>query len=280
MKQSIPQIKLEQLTEDMIRFLQKWGLWRDVGILTMGNGYFYSEDDEKSFRGLKHVEVVMGVDPERRMEGLTGWECDGTAVWKSLANPEHIFDMTFEGALHTLLNYDSYETRKSDIGGEGWEELFEKTDILEEFLYEKYDCADVSEFRQQLYEEKFENPDYSEWDPLVFDTWKEYQEFIGYEEPGLSENYKRFDTYEKYLEEKRLADSNAMEEIEPIWEQMVADAKLAFMRDCGADGQKIIALNELYGGIKEEFDALFEGYGLWYDQCFSWSLTCYRLEAE
>lgn len=280
MNQSIPQINLEQLVEDMIRFLQKWGLWRDVGIFTMGNGYFYSEDSDKSFRGLSHVEVVRGVDPERRMEGLTERRCDGTVAWKSFANPEHIFDMTFEGALYTLLNYDSYETRKSDISGEGWEEIFEKTDILKEFLYEQYDCADVSEFQQQLYEEKFENPDYSEWDPLVFDTWEEYQELIGYEEPGLPENYKRFDTYEEYLEEKQLADSNAMEEAESLWERMVADAKLAFMSDCGADGQRILALNELYGEIKNGFDALFERYDLWYDLCFSWSLTCYRLEAE
>ena len=276
MMQNKQQIDLAQLTEEMIRFLQKWGLWRDVSILTMGNRYRYCKEGEKKFRNLPHVEVTKDVDPEEAMQQITGAKCDGKLVWKSLANPEHIYDMIFEGALCTLLSYDCYEVRKSDLSDEGWAYIFENTSILEDYLDEKYGCSNLFEFWQLTCEEKFENPDYSAWDPLVFDTWEEFQEFIGYEEPGLYENYKRFDTYEKYLNEMQLAEANAYEMAESVWDQMVADAKQELMRDYGIHGDKMISPDEMYSDVREEFNQIFERHGLWYEMCFRNSLTCYR----
>lgn len=48
MNQNDQQIDLEQLTEDMIRFLQPWGLWEDTMILTMGNQYACAKDGGES----------------------------------------------------------------------------------------------------------------------------------------------------------------------------------------------------------------------------------------
>ena len=99
---------------------------------------------------------------------------------------------------------------------------------------------------------------------------------MGYEEPGLYENYKRFDTYEKYLKEMQLAESNAYEMVESVWDQMVADAKQELMRDCGIHGDKMISPDEIYSEVREEFHQIFERYDLWYEMCFRNSLTCYR----
>ena len=74
----------------------------------------------------------------------------------------------------------------------------------------------------------------------------------------------------------QLAESNAYEMVESVWEQMVADAKQELIRDCGIHGDKMISLNEIYGDIKGEFNQIFEQYGLWYEMCFINSLTCYR----
>lgn len=32
--------------------------------------------------------------------------------------------------------------------------------------------------------------------------------------------------------------------------------------------------------VLQQFDAIFEKYGLWYELCFYWTLTTYRVEDE
>lgn len=277
MNQKDQQINLEELTEDMIRFLQKWGLWRDTRILTMGNRYGYCEDGKREFRNLKHVEVTSGVDPEEAMKGITE-EKDGQGnfVWKSLANPEHVFDMVFEGPLSVLLRYDLYEPVKADLGKEAWKIIFEKTnhEILSDFLFEKYGCANAEDYLELL---EAEEPDYSLWDPLEFDTWEEYQEFIGYEEEGLPEKVKQFGTYEEYKKYMETDGRMSVSDVESAWQRMVEEAESEFIRDCGRDGEKRIAIPELTGFVWRSFRELLESYGLYFDLCFSWSLTCFHV---
>ena len=216
------------------------------------------------------------------MRGITEErDCLGNPVWRSFSNPEHILDMVYEGPLYMLLTHDTYETRKSEISEDAWEYIFEHTDILDDFLYEKYECRDASDLLTKILEDRFDNPDYTAWDPLVFDTWEEYQEFVNGEayetgEENLTPTYQRYGTYEEYLDDMEISESLSVEDVEPIWKQMALGAKREFIRECALDETGIILIPEIVGHIKTEFDKIFDRYGLWYDFGFSWSLTCYK----
>ena len=275
-------LKTRFLVSDLIRFLQKWGLWQDTTILANGNRYSYSAEKTSIYEGLNYVEFEENVNPEDYMSGITE-ERDslGNPVRKSFSNPEHILDMVYEGPLYMLLSHDTYETRKSEISEEAWEYIFGSTDILDDYLYEKYECKCASDLLAQILEDKLDNPDYTVWDPLVFDTWEDYQEFVNGEayetgEENLTPAYQRYGTYEEYLADMEISESLSIEDVQPIWEQMISDAKKEFIRECAADESGIISIPGIAGYIKSEFDKIFDRYGLWYDFGFSWSLTCYR----
>ena len=276
--------KTQSLVSDLIRFLQKWGLWEDTTILANGNRYSYSAERTCCYGSLNYVEFEENVNPEDYTRGITEErDCLGNPVWRSFSNPEHILDMVYEGPLYMLLTHDTYETRKSEISEEAWEYIFDHTDILDDYLYEKYECQCASDFLEKILEDKFDNPDYPVWNPLVFDTWEEYQEFVNGEayvtgEENLAPAYQRYGTYEEYLADMETSESLSVEDIEPIWEQMVLDAKTEFFRECAADESDIISVPEIAGHIITEFDKIFDRYGLWYDYGFLWSLTCYKKE--
>ena len=276
--------KTQLLVCDLISFLQKWGLWSDTTVLANGNRYSYSADRICRYESLNHVEFEENVNPEDYTRGITE-ERDslGNPVWKSFSNPEHILDMVYEGPLYMLLSYGTYETRKSEISEEGWDYIFRSTDILDDYLYEKYECYDASDLLAKILEDKLDNPDYTVWDPLVFDTWEDYQEFVNGEayetgEENLTPAYQRYGTYEEYLADMEISESLSIEDVQPIWEQMISDAKKEFIRECAADESGIISIPGIAGYIKSEFDKIFDRYGLWYDFGFAWSLTCYRKE--
>ena len=274
--------KTQSLVSDLIRFLQKWGLWHDTMVLANGNRYSYSAERTSVYEDLNYTEVEHNVNPEDYMRGITEErDCLGNPVWRSFSNPEHILDMVYEGPLYMLLTHDTYETRKSEISEEAWEYIFEHTDILDDFLYEKYECRDASDLLTKILEDKFDNPDHTAWDPLVFDTWEEYQEFVNGEayetgEENLTPTYQRYGTYEEYLDDMEISESLSVEDVEPIWKQMALGAKREFIRECALDETVIILIPEIVGHIKTEFDKIFDRYGLWYDFGFSWSLTCYK----
>ncbi|MCR5214822.1 MAG: hypothetical protein K6E10_10445 [Eubacterium sp.] len=273
--------KMEELVMELIRFLQKWGLWKDTTILVKGNRYAYVDDANKVYVGLPCVEFEENIKPEDYTKGITEErDCDGNPIWKSFSNPEHILDMVYEGPLYMLLSYDTYETKKSEISKEAWKEIFEHTDIFENYLYEKYECIDASDLLENIMEDKFDNPDYSLWDPLVFDTWEEYQKFVNGEayesgEEKLTPAYQRYGTYEEYLSDMETTISLGIEDIRPIWEEMVKDAETEFIRECQEDAD-VISIPEIEGYIKSQFIEIFDRFGLWYDFGFSWSLTCYK----
>ena len=276
-------LQMEKMTHEMIRFLQKWGLWQGVSIFANGNRYSYSSKKGANYCGISNVTFESDVEPEEAMKGITGQrDKDGKLIWKSFVNPEHILDMVYEGPLYMLLRHDTYEgVKKSDISPDAWEYIFAHTEILEDYMYEKYELASPEELLDQILEDRLDNSDYTAWDPLVFDTWEEYQEFVNGEayengEEKLTPAYQRYGTYEEYLAEMEISESLSIEDIKTVWEQMVSDAKTEFIRGSDMDESGSISIPEIAGEIKTEFDNIFDRYGLWYDFGFSWSLTCYR----
>ena len=273
----------EKLVLELIRFLQKWGLWEGTTILANGNRYAYSAE-AGAYHGFEHVEYEENVQPEEYTTGITEErDCDGNPVGRSFSNPEHILDMVYEGPLYLLLAHDTYETRKSGVSGEALEYIFRHSDIADDFLYEKYACYDASDLLAQILEDRFDNPDYTAWDPLVFDTWEEYQEFVNGEayesgEEKLTPAYQRYGTYAEYLADMEISEALSVEDIEPLWERMVLDAKTEFIRECRMDETGILSIPKIAGHIKSEFDQIFDRYGLWYDFGFAWCLTCYKKE--
>ena len=275
---------MEKTVIELINFLQKWGMWQDVTILADGKAYFPACNNEDVYCGLQNVKITVCENPEDYTRGITEErDCLGNPVWRSFSNPEHILDMVYEGPLYMLLTHDTYETRKSEISEEAWEYIFDHTDILDDYLYEKYECQCASDFLEKILEDKFDNPDYPVWNPLVFDTWEEYQEFVNGEayetgEENLTPTYQRYGTYEEYMADMEISESLSVEDIRPVWEQIVSDTKTEFVRKSVLEETGIISIPEIAGHIKTEFDKIFDRYGLWYDFGFSWSLTCYKKE--
>ncbi len=278
---------MEKIVIELIEFLQKWGLWQDVTILADGKAYFPACNNEGVYCGLPNVKITVCENPEDYTIGITDeTDCYGNIhpVWKNFSNPEHILDMVYEGPLYMLLRHDTYEgIKKSDISPAAWDYIFAHTEILGDYIYEKYELASPEELLTQILEDRFDNPDYTAWDPLVFDTWEEYQEFVNGEvyetgEENLTPAYQRYGTYEEYLTDIEISESLSVEDITPVWEQMVLDAKKEFITE-SLNETGIISIPEIAGDIITEFDNIFDRYGLWYDFGFSWSLTCYRKDA-
>ena len=130
----------------------------------------------KKFEGVDYKRLELEYDFEKKELVTTGPTESGIdndeVMWKSYSNPEHIFDIVYEGPLYMLLRHDEYEVKKSDISEEAWEYIFKHTDILSDKVMDWYDCMDVTDLLDQIVMDKFDNPEYSEWDPLVFDTWE------------------------------------------------------------------------------------------------------------
>ena len=274
--------QMNTLAIEVIRFLQKWGLWEGTSIFTNGNRFAYTGDHQKDYKGICNVDFSKDIDPEEYLTGLIGSDDPEVGnIKKCLANPEHIFDMTYEGPLYLLLRHDEYEVRKADIGENAWEYIFKHTDILDDLLYEKYECLNADDLYRKIMEDIFENPEYSAWDPLVFDTWEEYQEFVNGEaypdgEERKLPNYLRYETYSDYLRVLDKAEKLRVEDIEPLWNTMVNTAKKEFISDCGSDGNVKINIPEIAGHVYSEFSKIFYRYGLWYEFDFGWSLSCYK----
>ena len=274
--------EIQALVSDLICFLQKWGLWSDTTILANGNRYSYSSDRTCGYGVFHYVEFEENVKPEDYTSGITEErDCDGNPICRSYSNPEHILDMVYEGPLYMLLVHDTYETRRSEISEEAWEYIFRHSNILDYFIYEKYECNDASDLLTKMLEGKYDNPEYMVWDPLVFDTWEEYQEFVNGEtyktgEEEHTPTYQRYVTHDEYTADTEISEFLSIEDIEPVWEGMVSDAKTEYIKESASDEEGIISIPEIAGYVKAEFDRIFDRYGLWYDFGFPWSLTCYK----
>lgn len=266
---------LEQMTKEVICFLQKWGLWQDVTILANGKRYF---DDSEApfdtvFPNLEHVREEVCENAEEYTGGLTSYrDCAGDwkTKWVSFANPEHIFDMVYEGPLSVLLYEREYETRRSAVSDAAWEEIFRETDLLNCFLQDNYEVWSPEQLLEQVVLGETTEPETCAWDPLVFDTWEDYQETFGWEDFEALPRYQSFDTYEDYQE--FLDREWTVDDVMPVWERFLDKVKAEVRAE-----KELLHCPEMTGHIIAEFDRIFERYGLWYDFGFSWSLSCYKI---
>ncbi len=273
--------ELKRMAQEVITFLKEWGLWRDTMILAAENKYSYSSHEEDTYEGMTHVAYEENVDPESYTCGLTntpGGNAD--LIWRSFSNPEHIFDMVYEGPLQMFLRHDVYEPDLSSIPEAGWKYIFSNTDLISDRILEEYEVADPHELGEHMWEELFDNPERSYWDPLVFDSWKEYLDMYGGDDEEKTPAYTDMDTYEeyRYLMEggSELFIKEHSDEIRDRWGKMEEEAIKYYMNDRAED-------SEIYGylqgkvkdHIMEGFSEIFERYGLWYDLDYSWSLSCY-----
>ena len=251
----------DMLAIELINFMKKWGLWEDATILTNGNKYDHTYDSASSYKGISNVEFSENVRPEEYTTGLLGYEdCSDKIISKSFSNPEHLLDIVFEGPLYMLLSYDEYEVKKGNISKEAWDYIFSHSEIIEQYLLENYDEEDFSE----------EEKEYSNWDPLEFDTWEEYQEFSDYDMLENEPLFTAYDTYLQYQNKRDIQEEKANQNYERMIEQV--------RRDVMKETDELIRLPKLVGYLVSEFDKIFDKYGLWYDFGFSYTITCFKLD--
>ena len=263
---------MEDIVFDMISFLQDWGLWKDVSIFAGGKRYY--DKCGSAYQCFDDVACDEDIDPEDFMKGPVE-TYDGKISWSSCANPEHIFDMTYEGPLLMLLSYEEYTPDFGELSWQCWKYIEENTDLIEQHIFDHYDVSSPEELAYDMWAGIFDNPEICYWDPLEFDTWEEYQKlFYGdAEESNLA--FLQFDTYEEYCEARdggidRFVSEHA-KEIQMVWERMTEEAGRELKKEKGA------LPDEIRDHVYEEFARIIERYGLYHDYCFSWSLTSYRI---
>ena len=243
----------ERLAMDIVTFLQKWGMWQDVQIFT--GGKCYTDDRGKvAIRNEKH--------PEKYLVGPIERDCNGGIIWKEFSNPERLLDMTFEGPLSLLLRHHEYEVKIGDVADEvrriivpETDECFEEVEeLVEEYLEGKYswDPAEFDSFEEWLELNQycdmdlFDHKNYSDGREIEFSSREEYEDFLMYQ-----------------AVERELIIADYFED--EICDEAEWDLEIFY------DNNRIASM------IIEEFNNLLEKYGLWYELCFSWSLTTYRV---
>ena len=243
----------EMLAMDIVTFLQKWGMWQDVQIFA--GGKCYTDDRGKvAIRNEKH--------PEKYLVGPTERDCNGGIIWKEFSNPERLLDMTFEGPLSLLLRHHEYEVKIGDVADEvrriivpETDECFEEVEeLVEEYLEGKYswDPAEFDSFEEWLELNQycdmdlFDHKNYSDGREIEFSSREEYEDFLMYQ-----------------AVERELLIADYFED--EICDEAEWDLEIFY------DNNRIASM------IIEEFNNLLEKYGLWYELCFSWSLTTYRV---
>lgn len=248
----------EMLAMDIVTFLRKWGMWQDVQIFTGGKCYT-DENGELVIKDEKH--------PEKYLEGLTGRDCNGESIWKDFSNPERFLDMTFEGPLSLLLRHHEYEVKIGDVSDEvkhiivpeTGEYVDEALERMEEYLEGNY-LWDPAEF--DSYEEWLDLTQYPDIDFLITEDSARGGEEIEFSSREEYEDFLMRNAVERELKVAEYFEDEISSEAE--W-----DTKWAL--EVFHDGGRIASM------IIEEFNDLLEKYGLWYELCFSWSLTTYRI---
>ncbi len=254
----------EKLTIEIIDFLQKWGLWDGTVIFSDGNMYSYSLEKTDTYNDKPHVKFKKNIDPTMYTS-----ECiDGNI--RNYSNPEKLFDMVFDGSLYLLLAYDDYEVNGSDLSNEAWEEIFQQTDLINDYTLDNYDVYDAEEVLEKIISEDDTHLPF--WNTLRFDSWDDYLKFYGVDRLELygindlynTNNKKSINGYEVI----------SVEDAMPIWEKLSEIAKKEIKNKYKYEK---LYLPKLADYIVGQFNAIFKKYGLWYDFGFSWSLSCHKI---
>ncbi len=246
----------EKIAMDIVAFLRKWGMWKDVQIFTGGKCYSDGGKGELLIRDEEYPEQYTGA-----YFGMN--DCTGKEIYKDYSNSERMLDMTMEGSLSLLLRHHEYEVSVGDLSEEA-------KHIIIPAIHEAEDEVEI------LVEEYFEGR--AGWDPAEYDSYEEWLELNQHcgmgecnDESGSSvyktQEFSSREEYEDYL--SRTA-SEREEGIRRYFEDEICagteyNKKIFF--DDGRIAERIIS----------EFDGLLEKYGLWYEMGFDWSLTTYRI---
>lgn len=245
---------LEQLALEIVAFLRKWGLWKDVQIFTGGKCYLDNNGD---------LQIRDEIHPEKYTQGIVGKDCNGETEWKDFSNPERLLDMTFEGPLSQLLRYQEYEVCLRDLSDE----------VRKIILSQNPDVEDkVENYIVEFFEEG------QGWDPVEYDSYEEWLELHQYCDP------EEFDASSDATKEDG-KEFSSKEEYEEFLERgaIIREAKLrAFFEDFVFNDEDyeqdtFYDKGEIACHVLNEFDELLEKYGLWYELGFEWSLTTYRI---
>lgn len=152
MKLSNSKQNFETLALEVIRFLQKWGMWSDVRIFVNGNMYKAVDKKENVYKGLPYVEFTENINPDNYTTGYVFCDYDEEHYTADcFTNPEHIFDMTYEGPLYMLFNHDyEFSLEYQYLSREAWNSIFECTDILEDYLFDEYNISDADDLLEHI----------------------------------------------------------------------------------------------------------------------------------
>ena len=115
------------------------------------------------------------------------------------------------------------------------------------------------------------------WDPAEFDSYEEYQELVGFEDPfyGADNSPARQQEFASRDEMTETLERSVLLREDTLY-QVFLQKKL----DDYADDLIITDYEELEERINRGFTDIFDRYGLRYDFCSSTMLTAYRLGEE
>ncbi|MBO4687947.1 MAG: hypothetical protein J5636_05490 [Clostridiales bacterium] len=229
-------------------------------------------------------EFILVSFHEMMMEFLRYWGMQRNVTITE--DEAHQIRMTYEGPLYMLLNYGYYEPDLRAIPEETWRFIFDNTDLIADYIYEKYEILKPGDILEQEWEDMFENPALSYWDPLVFDTWEEYLDLIGGDGEVCGSAIERFDTYEEYWEMREKGFERYVYEnvfrARRRWKEMEKEAEEYFRHECPDATTQPYEENflALRFYVREMFDDIFKFFGLWYEYENDCSMVIHRMEDE
>ncbi|MGN0482005.1 MAG: hypothetical protein ACI4HI_00475 [Lachnospiraceae bacterium] len=275
-------IDFENLAHDVIHFCQEWGMWDGISIYTGGKRYSYSKQRQKVL-GLEHVKVRCCTDKQidRATSYYSGEDCNGNLIYKSYANPEHLFEMNYDGVLYDLLVYGEYEVELADLSDRAIKKMMQSS--IYNFCYGLQTSSggyfDLEEEMYTYVEDFMERR--AGWDPMEFDSYEDYVALTGddWEYKEWQEEYlddqertiEEFSTQEEYLDYLERTIREREEEVEKS-----RDWYWDFRGEIRENHFYLTEFSDVVSDIKAEFRQIFERYGLWYEIGCSWGLTAYR----
>ncbi len=250
---------MNNLILELTDYIQNWGLWKNV---TMIEGTMSEAGGAESKANPEAGGAGSGADPEAD---------------EKAAPPAPALTILCEGPLNDLLYFSEYRPNREEIGDAAWEVLFNHTDLVREYLEEHYEISSPEEYLHQKIGDILDNPDYSNWDPLEFDSWEDFQAFCGGEEPGLRPQYKRYDSYEDYEAARDGAENLTIDDIIPEFNRLVEEAK-AYYKAGGGDPD--LNLTEIRWRIVYGFEQILAKHGLSYHFECPGMMVCHQKESE
>ena len=183
---------IENLVVEVIRYLQDWGLWNRTKVLACGNSY-KSDDDwegQDEFRGLSYVLIEKGVNPKDYLEYYDVIE----------DMDDHIFGMTYNSYLEDVFNEGIYRADHGMIDENIRDYIWDNSNLLLKYL-DSGECGYGEELLSSILSEQGDEPKYSMWDPLKYESYEDYEkdnDCIGSGDEDLIPAYTLFDNYEEY----------------------------------------------------------------------------------